>query len=43
MLGLKGSGTDVIGKEAKNVPEEEVKNYIFGYTIINDVIASSTS
>lgn len=29
----------IIGKEAKNVPEEEVKNYIFGYTIINDVSA----
>ena len=31
----------IIGKEAKNVPEEEVKNYIFGYTIINDVSARS--
>ena len=29
----------IIGKEAKNVPEEEVKDYIFGYTIINDVSA----
>ena len=29
----------IIGKEAKNVPEEEVKNYIFGYTTINDVSA----
>jgi 2-keto-4-pentenoate hydratase/2-oxohepta-3-ene-1,7-dioic acid hydratase in catechol pathway len=29
----------VIGKEAKNVPESEVLNYIFGYTIGNDVTA----
>ena len=32
----------IIGKEAKNVPEEEVKNYIFGYTIINDVSARTS-
>lgn len=29
----------IIGKEAKDVPEEEVQNYIFGYTIMNDVSA----
>ena len=29
----------IIGKEAKNVPEDQVKDYIFGYTIINDVSA----
>lgn len=29
----------VIGKEAKNVPESEVLNYIFGYTVGNDVTA----
>jgi 2-keto-4-pentenoate hydratase/2-oxohepta-3-ene-1,7-dioic acid hydratase in catechol pathway len=29
----------VIGKEAKNVPEEEVLDYVFGYTIGNDVTA----
>ncbi|MCC8026411.1 MAG: fumarylacetoacetate hydrolase family protein [Clostridium sp.] len=29
----------IIGKEAKNVPEDKVKDYIFGYTIINDVSA----
>ena len=29
----------IIGKEAKNVPPEKVKDYIFGYTIINDVSA----
>lgn len=29
----------VIGKEAKNVPESEVLDYIFGYTIGNDVTA----
>lgn len=29
----------IIGKEAKNVPEEQAKDYIFGYTIINDVSA----
>ncbi|MGG1573903.1 fumarylacetoacetate hydrolase family protein [Fictibacillus sp. NRS-1165] len=29
----------VIGKEAKNVPEEEVLHYVFGYTIGNDVTA----
>lgn len=29
----------IIGKEAKNVPEDQVRNYIFGYTILNDVSA----
>lgn len=29
----------IIGKTAKNVPEERVPDYIFGYTIINDVSA----
>lgn len=29
----------VIGKDAKNVPESEAEDYIFGYTIINDVSA----
>ena len=29
----------VIGKDAKNVPESEAAEYIFGYTIINDVSA----
>ncbi|CAH0344344.1 fumarylacetoacetate hydrolase family protein [Bacillus sp. CECT 9360] len=29
----------VIGKQAKNVPESEVLDYIFGYTVGNDVTA----
>ncbi len=29
----------VIGKDAKNVPEDEVLEYIFGYTVGNDVTA----
>ncbi len=29
----------VIGKRAKNVPKEEVNNYILGYTVANDVTA----
>jgi len=29
----------IIGKKAKNVPESEAKNYIFGYTCGNDVSA----
>jgi 2-keto-4-pentenoate hydratase/2-oxohepta-3-ene-1,7-dioic acid hydratase in catechol pathway len=29
----------VIGKEGKNIPEEEALNYVFGYTIMNDVSA----
>lgn len=29
----------IIGKDAKNVSEEDVKDYIFGYTILNNVSA----
>lgn len=29
----------IIGKEAKNVAKENVRDYIFGYTILNDVSA----
>ena len=29
----------IIGKDAKDVPLEEVKDYIFGYTVINDISA----
>ena len=29
----------IIGKDAKDVAEEDVKDYLFGYTIINDVSA----
>ena len=29
----------IIGKEASHVPENQAKDYIFGYTIINDVSA----
>lgn len=29
----------IIGKTCKNISEDEVKDYIFGYTIINDVTA----
>lgn len=29
----------VIGKEAKNIPESEVLDYVFGYTVGNDVTA----
>lgn len=29
----------VVGKKGKNIPVEEAKGYIFGYTIINDVSA----
>ena len=29
----------IIGKDTKNVPVSDVKNYIFGYTVINDVSA----
>lgn len=29
----------IIGRDAKDVPPEQVKDYIFGYTIINDVSA----
>jgi 2-keto-4-pentenoate hydratase/2-oxohepta-3-ene-1,7-dioic acid hydratase in catechol pathway len=30
----------IIGKEAKNVPESDVLDYVFGYTVGNDVTAS---
>ena len=29
----------IIGKDAKNVPKEQAREYVFGYTIINDVSA----
>lgn len=29
----------IIGKDAKDVPEDEAEDYIFGYTILNDVSA----
>ena len=29
----------IIGREAKNIPPEEVEDYIFGYTILNDISA----
>lgn len=29
----------IIGKDAKNVPASEAKDYVFGYTIMNDVSA----
>lgn len=29
----------IIGKDAYHVPKEEARNYVFGYTIINDVSA----
>lgn len=29
----------VIGKKGKNIPEEDAMDYVFGYTIINDVSA----
>lgn len=29
----------IIGKDAKDVPKDKVKDYLFGYTIINDVSA----
>ena len=29
----------VIGKEGKNISKEEAQDYIFGYTILNDVSA----
>lgn len=32
----------VIGKEGKNIPKDKVEEYIFGYTIINDISARDT-
>ena len=29
----------IIGKDAKDVPEERAQDYIFGYTILNDITA----
>ena len=29
----------ILGRDAENVPEEEVRQYIFGYTVLNDVSA----
>lgn len=29
----------ILGKDARNVPPEQVKDYLFGYTILNDVSA----
>src|SRR5690606_22245184 len=29
----------VIGKRAKNVPEAEAENYVYGYTVVNDLSA----
>lgn len=29
----------ILGKDARNVPAEDVKDYIFGYTVLNDVSA----
>jgi 2-keto-4-pentenoate hydratase/2-oxohepta-3-ene-1,7-dioic acid hydratase in catechol pathway len=29
----------VIGKEGRNIPREKVEDYIFGYTILNDITA----
>lgn len=31
----------IIGKEAKNVPESDVLDYVFGYTVGNDITAPS--
>lgn len=33
----------IIKKDARNVPREAVKNYIFGYTVLNDVTARELS
>ena len=38
-LDYEGELAIVIGKTAKNVPAEEAANYVFGYTILNDVSA----
>ena len=29
----------ILGRDALNVPEDQVQNYVFGYTIVNDVSA----
>jgi 2-keto-4-pentenoate hydratase/2-oxohepta-3-ene-1,7-dioic acid hydratase in catechol pathway len=38
-LDYEGELVIVIGKKAKDVPESEALNYVFGYTIMNDVSA----
>lgn len=38
-LDYEGELAIIIGKRAKNVPVTEARNYIFGYTILNDVSA----
>ncbi len=38
-LDYEGELAIVIGKKAKDVPESEALNYVFGYTILNDVSA----
>ncbi|MDF2607147.1 MAG: hypothetical protein K0S34_1342 [Bacillales bacterium] len=38
-LDYEGELAVVIGKKAKNVAEDEALNYVFGYTILNDVTA----
>lgn len=36
---LEGEVALVIGKSGKNIPEEEALDYVFGYTVFNDVTA----
>jgi 2-keto-4-pentenoate hydratase/2-oxohepta-3-ene-1,7-dioic acid hydratase in catechol pathway len=38
-LDYEGELAIVMGKKAKNIPISEVKEYVFGYTILNDVSA----
>lgn len=38
-LDYEGELAIVIGKKCKNVPVSEAKNYVFGYTVFNDVSA----
>ena len=38
-LDLEAELAIIIGKDAKNISEEDVEKYIFGYTILNDVSA----
>ena len=38
-LDYEGELAIVIGKKCKNIPVSEAKNYIFGYTVFNDVSA----
>jgi 2-keto-4-pentenoate hydratase/2-oxohepta-3-ene-1,7-dioic acid hydratase in catechol pathway len=42
-LDYEGELTIVMGKTAKDVPESEAFNYVFGYTILNDVSARISS